>query len=258
MAEKLEKDVVIVGRNSVIEALRSGLNIEKIYVRFGINEKAIQMVFALSKQSGIPISVLDKEKFFRLEKENSVENRTQGIIAIVSKIQYFELEELIRKSYEVNPTPVLVLLDKIQDPQNLGAVARVIDGAGAEGLIIPLRSSVPVTSSAIRASSGALLHIRICKVGSLISAIQKLKDEGFWIVGASEKAERAYFELDYNFPLVLILGSEGYGISKSILKNCDYFVKIPMLGAVQSLNVSVSAGIILYEVRRQRGFYPSE
>ncbi len=248
----MEFERIIFGKNPVLEALRSyPWKVEKIYIRYGTTGRHIDEIIRISRKLCIPLSFLDKGKFKNLVKKIDTDN-TQGIVSFLSIIEYFELDNLIARAFEQADLPVLLLLDKIQDPQNLGAIARSAECAGVNGLIITTKDTAPINSTVVKSSSGAILHLPITKVSKPLDAVEKLKQSGFWLVGTSPRAEMNLWNMNFNIPITIVIGNEGKGISPAILKSCDALVKVPMYGKITSLNASVSAGIILYEVRRQR------
>lgn len=250
---KNQEQNYIYGRNPVIEAIRNDAPIEKIYLQFGIDEKLRNDIIIKAKKKKISCSQIDKQKFLALEREITGKNNiSQGIIAIKGTVKYLTLEELISASFVTEKNPIIILLDEINDPHNLGAIARTAECSGATGIIITERNSAPITPTAIKASAGALEYLPVAKQSSVIQTIEILKENGFWVIGTEVNAEIMYDELDYEMPICLIMGNEGKGISKAVLKHCDYIIKLPVLGKVQSLNVSVAAGIVLYEILRKR------
>lgn len=196
---------------------------------------------------------MDKKKFGKLQRDMDLDfHKTQGIIALMASVELLSLEELIHNSYKRSKQPTLVLLDEITDPHNLGAIARSAECSGADGMIITERNSCPITPVAVKASAGALEIMPIARVGSLITAIETLKQNGFWIVGTDSNAEKQYTENLYDNPVAIVIGSEGSGLRPSTVKHCDILVRIPLKGQIDSLNASVSAGVILFEVLRQK------
>jgi 23S rRNA (guanosine2251-2'-O)-methyltransferase len=253
------KSDIIYGRNPVVEALRFGkIKIEKIYIRFGSKGYQIDRIVQIARKNNVPVSMLEKTKFNRLEQELVRSEDTQGVIALISPINYLELEELVQIAFSRQDNPVLVFLDRIQDPQNLGAIARTSECAGVGGLVMTTKDTAPVNATVIKASAGGILNIPVARVSSSSQALEFLKSKGFWIVGTAPTGGRIYTEGIYDQPIVVAIGSEGKGLSKSVLKHCDYIVEIPVFGKVESLNASVSAGIILYEILRQRGSFGSK
>src|SRR3989339_160666 len=247
------QDSYIFGRNPVLEAIASGKPIEKIFISFGMKGEPINSIYSNAKKAGIKCSNLDKRKFNELEKKELPRGaKSQGIIAIIRSFDTLNLEELIEKSFVNNKYPIIIALDGITDPHNLGAIARSAECAGASGLILPEHNSAPITPVAVKASAGAMSHLPIAKVNNLSQALITLKDRGFWIVGTSSGADSLYTDEIYNQPTVLLIGSEGKGLRHGIINHCDFMIKIPLYGKVSSLNASVSAGIILFEILRQR------
>jgi 23S rRNA (guanosine2251-2'-O)-methyltransferase len=245
----------IYGRNPVLEALASGREIEKIFICFGTKGDSINRIYALSKKKKIPCSNLDKRKFASLEKLNLIQGgKSQGVIAIMRQFAVYSLDELIQKSYEQTNLPVLLALDGITDPHNLGAIARSAECSAVQGIILPEHNSAPITPAAVKASAGAIEHIPISKVNNLTQSLITLKEKGFWIIGTDSLGEKLYTDEIYNQPVVILIGSEGEGLRHGVLNQCDFTIRIPILGKITSLNASVSAGIILYEILRQRGF----
>lgn len=248
------RNIYIHGRNAVIEALsKENPEIEKIYISYSAKGGAITKITKLAKKKKIQCARQDKRKFNRLEKEELPKNsKSQGVIALMRLFKLVSLEELIKIAYDKEKNPVIIALDEINDPHNLGAIARTSECAGAAGALISERKSAPITSAALKTSAGALEHLPIAKESSFPQALQKLKDEGFWIIGTDDKAEQYYYDFDFARPTVLIIGSEGKGMRPSTKKLSDISLKIPTLGKIPSLNASVSAGVILYEIAKRK------
>lgn len=243
------------GRNAVIEALNSDKHIEKIYVQFGQQGDAIAKIFQLAKAKGIQVTNHDKNKFLKLEKEvlaGAEFSNSQGVIALLRPFEVFTIEDFLNREIDMESNPFVVVLDEISDPHNLGAIARTAECAGAMALIITERNSAPITPAAIKASAGALEHIPVVKASNLSYTLKLLKDLGFWIIGTDATADKYYTEDLYKSPVALVIGSEGKGVRPSIVKQCDFLVKIPLKGKVNSLNASVSAAIVMYEIVRQQ------
>ena len=242
----------IFGRNAVIEALNSGSVLEKIFVSSGVQGPAINKIQSLAQKSDTPFVKHDKKKFSKLEKEVvDSKSNSQGVIAQRQLVRTLDLDELIDNAFEQKKYPILVALDEITDPHNLGAIARSVECSGCQGLILPSRNTAPLSPAAINTSAGALEHLPVAKIGNLAQTIDHLKERGFWIVGTEMDADNKYTDNLYDRPIVLIIGNEGKGIRKIISKNCDIKIKIPMKGNIDSLNASVTAGIILFEILRQ-------
>lgn len=237
----------IYGRKPVLEAINSGVELEAVYVAFGQHGDIINNIFSAAKKHKIKISQLSLSKFEQLAEGKS----TQGVIALKSSQKYFSLDEIIL-SAKKSVFPLLLLLDSIQDPHNLGAILRTAECAGVDGVIITTNNSASITDLVEKISAGAVSHLKICKVNNMIHVIEQLKKEGFWIVGTHLNGEKNYSVLDYKMPTALIMGNEEKGIRKLVADNCDFLVKIPMKGKINSLNVSVSTGVILFEILRQR------
>lgn len=258
----MEKSSYIYGRNAVIEALSANKKIEKIFVQFGNQGPAITKIFKIAKDTGVQCINYDKRKFMQLEKEifNNVgqdnikgfkDSKAQGVIALLRNFDVFSVDEFITGITNIEDNPFVIILDEISDPHNLGAIARTAECAGAAGIILTERNSAPITPTAIKASAGALEHIPVAKAGNLVNAIEKLKEKGFWIVGTDGSGKNNYTDNIYNSPIGIVIGSEGKGLRPSVLKHCDFIVKIPMKGKITSLNASVSAAIVMYELVRQ-------
>ena len=244
-----EKDAYIFGKNAVMEAILSGNDIQKIFLCYGSDTSKILVI---AKQCKISCVVFDKNKFKELEKKSCPKDaKTQGVIALKQIIKTVELSDFLN-NLDMKSNPILAILDGITDPQNLGAIARSAECAGVSALILPNKDSAQITPTAIKISAGALNYINVIKVQNLILTIEKLKEFGFWIVGTDMKGTENYDKNIYDKPTVMIIGSEGKGISPSLLKYCDHLVKINMYGKINSLNASVAAGILFFEIQRQR------
>lgn len=238
---------LIIGRKPVLEAIRSGETIEQIYVLFGQKGPAVFEIQKLAKQFRIKITELPQKKFSELSNDS----HTQGVIAVKSSQKYLELDEIIEKSKQ-SALPFLLVLDSIQDPHNLGAILRSAECAGVDGVIITKHNSASVTETVVKTSAGASEHVLICKVSNLSQALKELKDAGFWIAGSYLEGAKNYSEVNYKMPLAVVMGNEEKGLRRLTAENCDFLIKIPMKGKIQSLNVSVATGILLFEVLRQR------
>ncbi len=237
----------IYGRKPVLEAITSGKNIDRVVLSFGQKGDAIEKIVIACKKNKIRLSQVSPKKFREHEKGLN----TQGVIAYLGDQTFLSLEKIISISSK-KELPFILILDSIQDTHNVGAILRTAESAGVDGVLITERNSAPINETVEKTSAGAVSHLKICKVNNLKNDLVKLKKAGFWIVGTSLKADRNYTEVDYKMPLALIVGNEEKGIRRLTEEHCDYLVKIPMLGKIQSLNVSVSAGILLYEVIKQR------
>ncbi len=233
----------IYGRKPVLEAIRSGQQIEQILIPFGAKGSFYGELKSAARQNKIKITELPAQKFQQLEKGNN----TQGVIANIPSFEYSSVEEIVAAS-KSKQYPLVLLLDSIQDPQNLGAILRSAECFGADGILITTHQSSPITETVEKTSAGAINHLMIAKVTNLNQEMEYLKGEGFWIVGSALENSQDYRTVDYNMPTALILGNEEKGIRKLVADNCDFLVRIPMKGKIQSLNVSVAAGILLAEI----------
>lgn len=237
----------IIGRNPVIEALRSGRDINKIWIAEGAAKGQVQIVLALAKENKVILQHAPKKKLDQL-----VEGNHQGVIAQVAAYQYAELEDLFKVAEKRNEDPFFLILDEIEDPHNLGSIMRTADATGAHGIIIPKRRAVGLTASVAKASTGAIEYIPVARVTNLSRTIDELKERGLWIAGTDAKGKTDYRNLDGTMPIGLVIGSEGKGMSRIIGEKCDFLITLPMVGKVTSLNASVAASLLMYEVYRKR------
>ncbi len=240
-------DDMVYGLRPVMEALSSAKEIERITISDSLNREQVAEVKQVAKQRGVPVKTVPQAWFNRLGNRNH-----QGIVASVSPITYQPLEQLLPLLYDQGLEPLIIIADGITDVRNLGAIVRTAECAGASGLIVPKRGTAHINAAAVKTSAGALMHFPVCRVDSIPEACQYLKDSGLRLVAASEKGSTYYHRASLGGPLGLILGDEYEGVSPRLLDMCDETVRIPIRGQVESLNVSVSAGIILYEIERQR------
>lgn len=237
----------IIGRNPVAEALKSGINIEKIMIKKGKQEGSIIPLIGKAKSAGIFVQEVDKNKLDALaDGENH-----QGIIAFVCEYSYSTVEDILACAKDRGESPFVIICDKITDPHNLGAIIRTADCVGAHGVIIPKRNSAVLNSVVAKTSAGAVMHMNVAQVSNISSCILKLKEEGLWIAGADMDGNLMY-SCDLTGALGLVIGSEGDGISRLVKENCDFLVSIPMAGKISSLNASVAASVLMYEAVRQR------
>ena len=246
--EKKSFDDIVEGRNSVLELLESGKDINKIFVARGDKQGSIHKIIGRAKGKGIIVTEVDKTK---LDEMSQMGNH-QGVIAIVPPFEYCEVEDILKEAQMRNENPFIIVLDGIEDPHNLGAIIRTAETAGVHGVIIPKRRAASVNSTVNKTSAGAVEYMKIARVNNLNNTIQFLKDKGLWIIGTDGNAENFYYEQNLTGPIALVIGSEGRGMNRLVSENCDILVKIPMKGKITSLNASVSAGIITYEILKQR------
>ena len=240
------KPNLIFGMHPLLEALEAGREIDKILLKRGLRSEEVSRITALARERTIPLQIVPEERLTRLTRKQH-----QGVIAFISEIEYTPLETLIPMLYEAGRSPFVLLLDGLTDVRNFGAIARTAECAGVDALIIPERGSVTVTADAIKTSVGALHRLPVCRVSSIMSAVSLLQASGLKIVAASEKARDVYTETELRLPLGLVLGAEDEGVSEEVLRRADHIVRIPQVGAIGSLNVSVAAGILIYEIVRQ-------
>ncbi|HHU32841.1 MAG: 23S rRNA (guanosine(2251)-2'-O)-methyltransferase RlmB [Zhaonellaceae bacterium] len=245
MDETLE---IIAGKNPVLEALRKGRSINKIMFSKGTEEKSNQEIINLATAKGIPIEWVPRQ----LIVQKAETKAHQGIIAFASPISYVEIEDILALARAKQQDPFILLLDHLEDPHNLGAIIRTAEAAGVHGVIIPKRRGVSVNTTVAKTSAGAVEYVPVARVANLVQAMDKLKQNGCWIVGTDQDAREEFYNADLKGPLTVVVGSEGKGISRLVKENCDFTVKIPMVGKINSLNASVAASVIMYEVYRQR------
>lgn len=248
MPKKEEIQEQVEGRNSVIELLESGKDINKIYVQSGEKHGSIHKIIAMAKERKILISEIDRNKM----KQMAQTDNYQGVIAIVPPFNYVEVEEILEEAKKRKEDPFIVLLDGIEDVHNLGSIIRTAETAGVHGIVIPKRRAASVNSTVNKVSAGAVEHMKIARVNNLNETIKELKNQGVWICGTDMDTSTNYYEQDFTGPIAIVIGSEGFGMSRLVKENCDFLVKIPMKGKITSLNASVSAGIVIYEAVKQR------
>ncbi len=246
---------LIIGRKPVLEAINSGEELEQVYILYGQQGNIINTIRVAAKKHGIKYNQIPLEKFRTIVKDGN----TQGVVALKPAYKFYSLDEII-KFAKSSTAPLILILDSIQDTHNVGAILRTADCSGVNGVIVTKRNSAPINATVVKTSAGATEHVKIVQVNNLANTIEILKENGFWLVGSSlEPASpagrnaRPYTEIDYSVPIALIVGNEEKGIRKLTADKCDFLVKISMAGKLQSLNVSVATGSLLFEVMRQRG-----
>lgn len=252
-AKRVEKtddsgEFKVEGRNAVIELLKSGKPVNKVFIQKGERQGSINEVIKLAKKNNNLISEVEKSKLDTL----SDTGHHQGVIAFVSAVEYKNIDDIFALASERNEDPFIMIADEIEDPHNLGALIRTAECAGCHGVIIPKRRAVGVTEVVAKTSVGATQYVPIVRVNNINETIKELQDRGVWIVGTDGSAETLYTEQDMTGPIAIIIGSEGKGMGTLTMKNCDFLVKIPMMGKITSLNASVSGGIVVFEALRQR------
>lgn len=241
-------DDVLVGRNAVTEALKSGRGINKLWIASGDREGSVAEIAALAKERGIVVQYVERAKIESLAGGH----RHQGVLAYVAPVPYAELDDILKAAEEKGEAPFLVLLDELEDPHNLGALLRTADATGVHGILIPKRRSVSLNATVAKTSAGAVEYVPVARIGNIAQTLKKLKEKGFWVAGADMDGEKAYYEADLTGPLVLVVGSEGRGMSRLTREACDFIVSMPMVGRINSLNASVAGSILMYESMRQR------
>ncbi len=244
----MEKSDYIFGIRAVIEAVEAGRSIDKVLVRRDLGGDLGRELMDKLREYGVVVQKVPQEKLNRITMKNH-----QGAIALLSPIDYSRLEHLVPLFYEEGRNPLVVVLDGITDTRNFGAIGRTAACAGVDAIVIPERNSVSVTPDAVKTSAGGLFHIPVCREKDTLSAVRFLKENGYRIVGATEKGAAPYTDADYRVPVAIVMGSEDTGISDGVLRICDDLAAIPIVGKIESLNVSVAAGIMIYEALRQRG-----
>lgn len=242
------KDYMIEGRNPVLEAIQSGRAINKLMVADGQKEGSIKKIIAKAKEKGIVISYVDRNKINGLSQSDN----HQGVIAFVAAYDYVELEDLLNDVKAKEEAPFFIVLDEINDPHNLGSIMRTADAVGAHGIIIPKRRAVGLTPVVAKTSAGAIEYVPVCRVTNLARTIDVLKENNIWVAGADMAGEQNHFQANFKGAIALVMGNEGQGLSRLVKEKCDFLVNIPMIGKVSSLNASVAASVIMYEIFKQR------
>ena len=247
MKEDFKQDMVY-GIRPVIEAIDSGKEAEKVFIQKGLRSDTFGELMKMIKDRSIPYQIVPIEKLNRLTRKNH-----QGVVAYISPVVFYQIEDILPTIYEEGKAPFVIILDRITDVRNFGAILRTAECTGVDAVVIPSKNSAQLNSGTIKSSAGAIYKIPICRSDNLKTTLDFLRNSGLKIVAAAEKAEVNHFQSDMTGPIGIILGSEGEGISAEYLKKTDMEIKIPLLGEIESLNVSVAAGVLMYEVVRQRG-----
>lgn len=243
-----DREDIIEGRNAVIEALRAGRGIDKIYVAKGETDKTLGHIAARARDAGVVVVQADRRKLDGM----SVTKAHQGVIAVAAVREYCAIDDILALAEARGEAPFVILCDSISDPRNLGAILRSAECAGAHGIIIPKRRSAGLTGVVDKTSAGAAEHLLVARVPNLPAAITELKDRGLWIYGAAAEGEKSLWETGLTGPVGLVIGSEGEGIGRLVRERCDDLIRIPMKGRIGSLNAATAAGVLMYEVLRQR------
>lgn len=241
-------DDVLVGRNAVTEALKAGRGINKILLAEGDKEAFASEIMNLAKERKIICQFVERSKIEAI----AAGHRHQGVLAYVAPVEYAELEDILKAAEEKGEAPFLLLLDELEDPHNLGALLRTADATGVHGVLIPKHRSVPLNATVAKTSAGAIEYVPVARIGNISQTLKALKEKGFWVAGADMDGAQAYNEADLTGALVLVVGSEGRGMSRLTKEACDFIVSMPMVGRINSLNASVAGSILMYESMRQR------
>ena len=243
-----DREDLIEGRNAVAEALRAGRVIDKIFLAKGETDRTLARIAAKARERGIVVTECDRRKLDAM----SVTHAHQGVIAQAAMREYSSLEDILSLAAERGEEPFVVVCDEIADPHNLGAILRTAECAGVHGVVIPKRRSAGLTAVVDKASAGAAEHLRIARVSNITAALKELKDRGLWVYGTDADADGSLWETPMTGGVCLVIGSEGFGMSRLVRENCDFTVGIPLRGKVTSLNASAAAAVMIYEVLRQR------
>lgn len=243
----MTKSDMIYGTRAVMEAIRAGRQIERILIQKGISNDLVRELLQLLRQQGITFTYVPQEKLNRLTTKNH-----QGVICLISSIEYASLDNIIHKLYSEGKEPFLLLLDRITDVRNFGAIVRTAECAGIHAIVIGEKGNAPITSDAMKTSAGALNHLPVCREKDLKKTVTFLRESGIMVVACTEKASKQLYDVEFNRPVALIMGSEEDGIADNLIREADELVKIPMKGNIGSLNVSVAAGVAIFEVVRQK------
>ena len=246
-ADNEEESLVIYGRNAVLEAFRSGKTIDRLYVQEGVADGTLQSILRTAKKTDAVINFVNKDRLNKYAEGD----KHQGVVAMAAAYNYAEVEDILNAAKEKGEPPFIIVLDDIEDPHNLGAIIRTANQAGAHGVIIPKRHAVGLTATVARTSAGAINYTPVAKVTNISRTIEELKEKGIWFACADMSGELMY-NCNLTGAIGLVIGSEGSGVSRLVKEKCDFVVKIPMFGQIDSLNASVAAGVLSYEIVRQR------
>lgn len=245
--QRPEKEMIF-GIRAVIEAIQAGKDIDKILIRRDMTSELSRELFAVIKDTVIPVQKVPVEKLNKQTMKNH-----QGVIAFISPVTYQRIEDIIPMVYEEGRNPFIVVLDGITDVRNFGAIARTCECAGVDAIVVPAKGGAPINSDAVKTSAGALLSIPVCREDNLKDALSFIKNSGIKLIAATEKGSKNYTETKFTDPVAIVMGSEEDGVDPEHLRLCDEMIRIPLFGKIESLNVSVAAGVLIYEVIRQRG-----
>ena len=238
------------GTRAVIESINAGREIDKLLIQKNLKNPLIKDLITLAREHRVPIQRVPVQKLNRFTRKNH-----QGVVCLLSAISYSSLDHVISQAFSEGRAPLVTILDRVTDVRNFGAIARTADAAGVDALVVPITGHAQITADAVKTSAGALNYLPVCRVGSLAKVLRELQNSGLQVIACSEKASNYMYDQDLSVPTALLMGSEQDGISKDLLAACDAHVKIPMIGKISSLNVSVATGLVLYECVRQRKNY---
>lgn len=244
---------IIVGRHQVHEALKAGRPVERLLVAKGAAGAAVDEIVALARERGVVVQFDERRRLDRLA-QGLVH---QGVVAVAAPVSYVSVDEMLARAEALGQAPLLLALDEVQDPHNLGSLLRSADGAGAHGIIVPKRRSAGLTMTVARTSAGAVEHVPVAQVANLVQTLSNLKKRGLWVAGADMKGEHDLWDADMSGPLVIVIGGEDKGIGRLVRETCDFLVRIPMKGQINSLNASVAGALLLFESSRQRSRKPT-
>ncbi len=243
----IDKSQVVFGIRAVIEAIESGKQVDKVLMKKDLSGELARELLSVTREYNVPVQRVPVERINKVTRKNH-----QGVIAFMAAVDYYHVDDIVPALYDEGINPLVVVLDGVTDVRNFGAIARTCECAGVNCIVIPERNSVSVNADAVKTSAGALNYLPVCRERNLVKAVQYLRDSGFKVMGASEKTDLNYTKADFTGPVAIVLGAEDTGISTDVLKLCDTLVAIPEFGQINSLNVSVAGGIMIYEVVRQR------
>lgn len=243
----IDKSQVVFGIRAVIEAIESGKQVDKVLMKKDLGGELARELLSVTREYNVPVQRVPVERINKVTRKNH-----QGVIAFMAAVDYYHVDDIVPALYDEGINPLVVVLDGVTDVRNFGAIARTCECAGVNCIVIPERNSVSVNADAVKTSAGALNYLPVCRERNLVKAVQYLRDSGFKVMGASEKTDLNYTKADFAGPVAIVLGAEDTGISTDVLKLCDTLVAIPEFGQINSLNVSVAGGIMIYEVVRQR------
>lgn len=243
----IDKSQVVFGIRAVIEAIESGKQVDKALMKKDLGGELARELLSVTREYNVPVQRVPVERINKVTRKNH-----QGVIAFMAAVDYYHVDDIVPALYDEGINPLVVVLDGVTDVRNFGAIARTCECAGVNCIVIPERNSVSVNADAVKTSAGALNYLPVCRERNLVKAVQYLRDSGFKVMGASEKTDLNYTKADFTGPVAIVLGAEDTGISTDVLKLCDTLVAIPEFGQINSLNVSVAGGIMIYEVVRQR------